>query len=81
MCELVRRYAVAERWEVEAGHGVPRMRQRGVSFQDIKHALMTGNGCSVQPNGRWRLVSTDLDGDDLILILFVDDGVLVITIF
>ena len=81
MCELVRSYASAERWEVEASHGVKRMRERGVSFRDLKHALMVGTRCSVQPDGRWRLVSQDLDGEALTLILFVDDGVLVITIF
>ena len=77
----MRGYAIAERWEVETSHGVRRMRERGVSFRDIKHALMSGTACEVQPNGRWRLTSDDLDGDALVLILFVDDGVLVITLF
>ena len=57
------------------------MRERGVSFRDVKHALMVATRSSVQPNGRWRLVSQDLDGDELSLIVFVDDGILVITIF
>jgi hypothetical protein len=79
--ELVRTYTLAGRWEVEANHGVIRMRERGASFSDIRHGLLSGTRCSVQENGRWRLVTEDLDADELTLILFVDDGVLVITLF
>lgn len=78
---LVREYTLAGRWQVEVGHGVPRMRERGASFHDIRHGLLVATRCSVQVNGRWRLGTEDLDGDELTLILFVDDGVLVITLF
>ena len=81
MIELVRSYAIAERWEVESSHGVQRVRERRISFRDVKHALMSGTRCAVQPNGRWRLDSQDLEGDELTLILFVDDGVLIITLY
>jgi hypothetical protein len=64
-----------------SAHGVARMRQRGASFADVKHALLTASRCRAQPDDRWRLDSEDLDGDDLTLVVFVDDGVLVITLF
>jgi hypothetical protein len=42
---------------------------------------MNATQCRVQDNSRWKLVSCDLDGDDLTLITIVDDEVLVITLF
>ena len=57
------------------------MQQRGVSFADVEHALLNATQCRVQENGRWKLASCDLDGDDLTLIAVVDDEVLVITLF
>lgn len=81
MLELVRSLASANRWEVDQYHGQPRMRQRGVSFADVEHALLNATQCRVQDNGRWKLVSCDLDDDELTLIALVDDGVLVITLF
>lgn len=81
MLELVRSYTRANRWEVEQHHGRPRMQQRGVSFADVEHALLNAMQCRVQENGRWKLVSRDLDGDDLTLVVTVDDEVIVITLF
>lgn len=78
---LVRGYAAAGRWEVERSHGIPRMRQRGASFVDVEYGLLNGTWCDVQENGRWKLGTTDVDGDELTLILVVDDGVLVVTLF
>ena len=80
MLALVRSYTQAGRWEVDS-HGRLRMRERGAAFGDVRHGLLAGRRCSVQGNGRWRLETEDLDGDDLTLILAVDDGVLVITLF
>jgi hypothetical protein len=81
MLELVRSYTRANRWEVDQYHGRPRMQQRGVSFADVEHALLHAVRCQVQDNGRWKLVSHDIDGDDLTIIAIVDDEVLVITLF
>lgn len=81
MLELVRSLTRANRWEVDQYHGQSRMQQRGVSFADVEHALLNATQCRVQDNGRWKLVSCDLDGDDLTLIAVVDDEVLVITLF
>lgn len=57
------------------------MRQRGLSFLEVEHGLFHATRCAVQANGRWKLESQDLDADDLTLIVVVDDGVLVITLF
>lgn len=81
MLERVRSYTRGNRWEVDQVHGQPRMQQRGVSYSDVEHALLNANQCQIQANGRWKLQSWDLDGDDLPLIVVVDGGVLVITLF
>ena len=58
------------------------MRQRGVTVQDVRYALCHAGGCTHQPeSGRWRVDSTDLEGDDLTLIVRIEDDVLVITVF
>lgn len=77
----VRGLTLAGRWEVEERHARPRMRQRGVEYQDVEHGLRHATGCVVQANGRWKLTTTDLEGDELTLIAVVDDGVLVVTVF
>lgn len=81
MLQRVRSLTRANRWEVDQYHGQPRMQQRGVSFADVEYALLNATQCRVQENGRWKLISCDLDGDDLTLIAVVDDEVLVITLF
>jgi hypothetical protein len=81
MLELVRSLMRANRWEVDQYHGQSRMQQRSVTFADVEHALLHATQCRLQENGRWKLVSCDLDGDDLTLIVVVDDEVLVITLF
>jgi hypothetical protein len=71
----------SNRWEVDRHHGQMRMQQRGVRFADVEYALLSATQCRVQENGRWKLVSCDLDGDDLTLIAVVGDEVLVVTLF
>jgi hypothetical protein len=43
---------------------------------------MTATGCSIEdaPN-KWRVPSTDRDGDPLTLIVVLEGGVLVVTLF
>ncbi len=57
------------------------MRERGMTDRDLRRALMTATSCRLQPNGRWRVVSADLDGDAVDMIVVIDDGVIVVTLF
>lgn len=81
MLARVRGYTRAGRWMVDRHHCVPRMRQRHIQMRDIEHGLLAGTECHLQENGRWKLGTTDCDGDPLVLILHVDDGILVVTVF
>ena len=77
---LVRGYASAGRFVV-AGHARQRMRERSVSFADLRHALVNAKRCSAQENERWKVFSTDLDDDDLTVIVALEDDVVVVTVF
>src|SRR5688572_12583484 len=71
----------ANRWRIEPRHGIPRMRQRGASFEDVRHGLISAVDCHFQDNGRWKLETEDLDGDEMFLVVVVEDDVLVVTLF
>jgi hypothetical protein len=66
---------------VLAGHARERMAERGATFEDVRHALANATACKAQPNGRWRVTGPDLDGDELVLVVVPEAGVVVITVF
>ncbi len=76
----VRGYAAANRIRIEA-HARQRMRERGVRYADLTHALSTATACALQPNGRWRVMGADPDGDALTAVVVLEAGVVVITLF
>lgn len=78
--DAIHGYAAANRIEV-SGHARKRMRQRGVSHNDLRHALANATGCRTQPEGRWRVEGADLDGDLLSAVVVIEDGVVVVTVF
>ena len=57
------------------------MRERGVRYADLSHALSTATACVLQPNDRWRVAAADRDGDALTAIVVLEDGVTVVTLF
>lgn len=57
------------------------MERRCVPFADLRHALEYAESCRLQPNGRWRVVGRDPDGDVLRLIVEFQDELLVMTVF
>ncbi len=57
------------------------MRQRGVQPRDVRHALSTAQACRRQDNDRWRVDSIDLSGDELTVVVVIEEGVLVVTVF
>ena len=58
------------------------MKKRGASYEDVRHALSTATGCDVgnEPE-TWKVTSADLDGDAMTLVVTLDDGVVVITLY
>jgi hypothetical protein len=57
------------------------MRERRVKFTDLVHALVNARQCTLQENDRWRVEGSDLDGDELTVVVVLDAGVVVITLF
>lgn len=76
----IRGYAAARRIRV-LGHARDRMSQRGVTYADLLHALMNAKDCEEGANGRWKVCSTDVSGDGLTVILLLQNGLLVVTVF
>jgi hypothetical protein len=78
----VRGYASANRVRFSFPHAYDRMAERGASEADVVHALRTAQGCRLQNNGRFKVYSADLDGDEIKVIVELDRGDdYVITVF
>ena len=61
------------------------MQQRGgyggVQFNDIRRALSEASSATQQPKDRWKVVGPDLDGDELTVIVIIEDGLIVCTVY
>ena len=79
MLEEIRRCSAGQ--IVIAGHARARMGERGVTLGDVRHALSNATACKAQPNGRWRVTGPELDGDELVLVVVLEAGVVVVTVF
>jgi hypothetical protein len=63
-------------------HAVRRMKQRSVTKADILACGRTAGSCDYQPErGTYRVEGEDLDGELLIVICGLEDGVVVVTVF
>ena len=64
-------------------HAFSRAGQRSISRRDIVHAFLTATQATPQDNRRWRINSSDEDGDELELVVSVpDDRIIeVITVY
>ena len=76
----IRGYALAGRIEV-VPHAGRRMRERGVYFEDLRHALANAAVCHTEAKGRWKVPGKDEAGDDLTVIVVLEDGVVVVTLY
>jgi hypothetical protein len=61
-------------------HARERMYQRNASERDVMNALVKARGCRAS-DGAWKVDGPDLDGDDLTVVVRLEDGVLVITVY
>jgi hypothetical protein len=57
------------------------MSQRGISFGDVRHALMTAPHCRDQDSGTWKVEGIDRSGDELTVIVALEGAVIVVTVF
>ena len=78
--EVIRGYARANRIET-LRHARRRMRERNVSHADLRQALSLAVGCTPQQGERWRVSGPDVDGNELVVVVELDDGDIVVTLF
>ncbi len=63
-------------------HAIERMDERGVTRNDVEHALMNSARCAWQPRKEtWKVFGVDLSGDALVVAVVIEDGLLVVTVF
>jgi pentatricopeptide repeat protein len=63
-------------------HAIERMDERGVTRNDVDNALMKASSAVWQPRKEtWKTFGADLAGDDLVVAVAIDDGLLVVTVF
>lgn len=61
-------------------HVLERMKKRNIKRDDIHHVLTTAETC-IEQEGTWKVEGTDLDDDELTVIVALEDGVVVVTAF
>jgi hypothetical protein len=76
----IRGYAAAGRYAVSA-HARKRMRERSVREGDLRNALVNAGACVEQADGTWKVSGEDLDGDELTVVVAIEDGLVVVTLF
>jgi hypothetical protein len=58
------------------------MRSRGASELDVRHALSLAARCTEDEEpDLWRVEGPDLDNDAMTLVVAIEDGVIVVTMF
>jgi hypothetical protein len=63
-------------------HAADRARERNISKDDIRNALMHSSSATLQENGRWYVSGgADLDGDPINFALSFERGLLIVTLF
>lgn len=76
----IRGYAAANRIILTV-HARQRMVERRTRYQELRSILARAATCSALPNERWRVHGVDADGDALDIIVVVQDGLIIITLF
>ncbi len=77
----IRGYAAANRLRYTA-HALARMQERTASRSDVKNALVTATACAAQGETKWCVSGGhDLDGEALTVVVVLEDGVLVVTLY
>jgi Domain of unknown function (DUF4258) len=75
----VRGYAAANRI-FYSPHARERVQERCGSVEHVRHALTNATQCAAN-GARWKATGPDLDGDELTVVVVIEDGVIVVTVF
>ena len=79
--ETIRRYAVAGLVAFTA-HARGRMAQRNVSLDDVLRALINAKSArATDAADKWIACGPDLDGSDLDVVVVIEAGLVVITVY
>ena len=57
------------------------MQVRGYAAADLRNAPMNARSCTSKTDSKWKLESSDPDGDDLSVVVVIVDGLLTVTLF
>ena len=57
------------------------MHERGVREGDLRNALINAQSATSQKDDKWKVEGSDLDGDDLTVVVVLEDGLVVVTLF
>jgi hypothetical protein len=77
----IRASALANRI-VLSSHARQRMQERQVSYGHVRHALANAFACAWQPvQGTWRVAGNDLLDEPLTVVVILEDGLVVVTVF
>jgi hypothetical protein len=76
----IRGYASAGRISLTT-HARTRMIERNVKPGDVRSALVSARACRGQPGGTWKVTGPDMDSDALDLVVALEAGVVVVTVF
>jgi hypothetical protein len=59
------------------------MNERGATREDIRHALCVAKQCRASPDGpgRWEVPSVDEGGERLLVVVVIESGVLMVSLF
>lgn len=76
----IRRLAIARRVRFSP-HARQRMNERFVRPQDIYSTLENCVSCKAGQGERWKVAGPDTDGDELTLVVTIEDDVVVVTVF
>jgi hypothetical protein len=72
--------ALIQERRVLSQHSEARMDERGISMNDIHHALVHATEVMKQPVGTWRITGPDRDGDPVVIIVDIGDRVRIVTV-
>ncbi len=62
-------------------HAAARMYQRHVTHRDVLNALKNAKTCQKADGEKWKVGGPDFDGDDLTVVVALESGLVVVTVY
>lgn len=77
----IRQYAVAGRL-IYTAHAREQMAKRNISRGDVNRALQNAKSCRAGDTAaKWIACGPDLDGDDLDVVVVIEAGLVIVTVY